>query len=39
MELIFAFGAAAALVLAGLSFLPQPQPRAVRVRAENKRRL
>jgi hypothetical protein len=38
MELIFVLSIAAALFFAGASLLPQPQPRAIRVRAQDKRR-
>lgn len=37
MEMIFTLTAAAALLIAGVAFLPQPQKRAIRVRVEDKR--
>ena len=38
MELIFTLSAAAALLIAGVALVGQPQRRAIRVRAQDKRR-
>ena len=38
MDLIITLSAATVLLVAGLAYLPQPQPRAIRVRTQDKHR-